>query len=113
MKNMLTRLFLSVFVICFCGCAGTQSYLRILESDGTIRTDIADNDSYDYKALIENRIDFGWDGGNREDRLKTVNLMFQDSCREVKVLDETAIKKGQYLTGKEAITWVMKIKCIK
>ena len=113
MKNTIKYLFFSVFVICFCGCAGTQSHLGALGSDGTIGVDITDNDSYDYKVLIKNRMDFGWDGGNREDRLKTVNLMFQDSCREVKVIDETAIKIGQYATGKEAITWVMKIKCIK
>lgn len=116
MKSILLRLSLLIFVICFCSCVGTQTHLRLLETDGTIRTDISDNDSYDYKVMIENRtVDIGgvWDGGNREDRLKTINLMFQDSCREVKVIDEIAIKKGKYLIGKEAITWVMKIKCIK
>ena len=93
------------------GCAGTQSYLRGLESSGTIRVDLADDTSYDYKVLIENRIDFGWDGGNKEDRLKTVKLMFGGRCSEVKVIEENPIEKGTYLMGKPAITWVMKVKC--
>lgn len=95
------------------GCAGTQSHLRILETDGTIRTDISDDASYDYKVFIENRIDFGWDGDNAEDRLRTVNLMFNDTCKDVKVLDQIPIKKGKYLVGRESVVWVMKVKCIK
>lgn len=80
-------------------------------SGGTVRVDLADSPSYDYKVFIENRIDVGWDGGNKEDRLKTVQLMFGERCRDVKVLEETPIEKGTYLTGKPAVTWVMKVKC--
>lgn len=112
-KRTLAAISFGAFIIYSSGCVGTQSYLRILEMNGAVRTDVADNDSYDYKVLIENRRDFGWDGGNRDDRLKTVHLMFQDSCRKVKVIGETAIPKGEYLTGKKAVTWVMKIKCLK
>jgi hypothetical protein len=101
--------FVSIMVIT--GCAGTQAHLRVLESGGTIRTDIADNPSYDYKVFIENRIDIGWNGGSKEDRLKTVQLMFGEQCRNVTVLDEVPINKGTYLTGKPATTWVMKVKC--
>src|SRR3546814_11831953 len=57
---------LLAYVSILAGCAGTQSYLRALEHDGTIRVDLADDKSYDYKVLIENRVDFGWDGGDRK-----------------------------------------------
>lgn len=95
------------------GCAGTHSHLRILESSGDIRTDISDADTYDYKVFIKNTVDFGWDGGNEQDRLKAVNLMFKKTCKKTQVIDQIPIKKGEYLTGKEAVTWVMKVKCIK
>lgn len=111
-KTRINTCFLSL-AISLSGCAGTQSHLRLLERDGTIRTDIADDKTYDYKVLIENRFDIGWDGGNREDRIRTVNLMFQDNCKEVDIIDETPINKGQYLTGSDTVTWVMKVKCIK
>ena len=103
-------------IILFCaaavsGCAGTQHYVRVLESDGTVRVDIPDDKSYDYKVLIQNKVDIGWDGGNKDDRLKTVQLMFGDRCRGLKVVDETPIEKGTYLGGRAAVTWVMKVKC--
>src|SRR3546814_14724198 len=80
---------LLAYVSILAGCAGTQSYLRALEHDGTIRVDLADDKSYDYKVLIENRVDFGWDGGNDEDRLEAVQLMFGERCGDVKVIAET------------------------
>lgn len=101
-------------------CSESMEHVRVLASrngsrrrisGGTVRVDLADSPSYDYKVFIENRIDVGWDGGNKEDRLKTVQLMFGERCRDVKVLEETPIEKGTYLTGKPAVTWVMKVKC--
>ncbi|MGB4296022.1 MAG: hypothetical protein GYA72_02615 [Deltaproteobacteria bacterium] len=113
MMSILIRLFIIFFVICAYGCAVTPDYFRYLESRGTIKIDIVDNDSYDYRVWIDNKVDFTWDGGNREDRLKAVNRIFEAECREVHVIDETPLKRGKYVTGKEAITWVMKIRCIK
>jgi hypothetical protein len=115
-RTLMTHRPRSLFFLVGCaalaaGCAGTQSHLRLLESGGAIRVDVADDKSYDYKVLIENRVDFGWDGGDKEDRMKTVQLMFGERCRDVKVLEEVPIEKGTYLTGKPAVTWVMKVKC--
>lgn len=103
----------AITLVFLCGCAGTQSHLRILESGGDIRTDIANDDSYDYKVFIKNTVDFGWDGGNEKDRIKAVNLMFKDSCKQTQIVDQIPIRKGEYLTGKEAVTWVMKVKCVR
>lgn len=95
------------------GCAGTQSHIAILEREGTIRTDISDDPAYDYKVFIRNNIDFGWDGGNVEDRLKTVNLMFEDTCNSVKVINQEPIKTGSTVFGHDMVTWVMKVRCLR
>jgi len=108
--NFTFILILAFFLI---GCAGTQSHLRVLEANGAIKVDVSDSKEYDYKVVIKNSVDFGWDGGKEEDRIKTVQMMFKDSCSSVDVIDQTPIKTGTYLTGKESVTWVMKVKCIK
>ena len=108
LRSLPLTLFLAAAVS---ACAGTQHYVRVLESDGTIRVDIHDDKSYDYKVLIQNKVDIGWDGGNKDDRLKTVQLMFGERCRGLKVVEETPIEKGTYLGGRTAVTWVMKVKC--
>ena len=109
--NVVLSLVFSIALVT--GCAGTQTHLRILESGGAIRTDISDDDSYDYKVFIKNTIDFGWDGGREADRIMAVNLMFKNTCRKIEIVDQIPIRKGEYLFGKEAVTWVMKVKCVK
>ena len=106
-------LVLIVCINCLFGCVGTQSYLRLLESNGTVRVDSADDKSYDFKVSVKNLVDFGWNGDNKADRLKTVVMMFGNRCREVSVIDEIPIETGTYLTGKASITWVMKVKCLR
>ena len=102
-----------LFSIIICGCAGSRAYLSGLENQGIIRTDIADDESYDYKVFIRNLRDIGWDGGNKQDRINAVNLMFKDSCNQVEIVGEIPIKTGRGLTGRELITYLMKVKCIR
>ncbi|MFL7015459.1 hypothetical protein AB6D16_009185 [Vibrio cyclitrophicus] len=107
------RIYIIVMLTLLMGCAGSQTHLRILESGGDIRTELSDTDEYDYKVYIKNTIDFGWDGGDEKDWLNAVQMMFKDSCRSVDVLEQTPIHRGEYGIGKEAITWVMKVKCTR
>ena len=112
-RKLSTLLSLIVCINCLFGCVGTQTYLRLLESNGTVRTDIADDKSYDFKVSVKNLVDFGWDGDSKADRLKTVLLMFGNRCREVSVIDEIPVETGTYATGKPSITWVMRVKCLR
>jgi len=111
---MMKKLYiLLVFVaLIMMGCAGTASYIRILEANGDIRTDISDDKSYTYKVSIKNTIDVNWDGGRESDRITAVNTMFKSSCKKIKIIDQIPIRRGSYIHGKEAVTWVLKVKCI-
>jgi hypothetical protein len=107
------RLAAILMTLLLTGCAGTQSHLRLLESDGTIRADVSDDPSYDYKIFIRNTKDIGWNGNDESDRISAAKLMFEDSCKSVQVIDQTPLKTGKYLFGDDAITWIMKVKCIR
>lgn len=114
MGHMKNKLYIvSIFIVfLMLGCAGTQSYIRMLEAGGDIRTDISDDKSYTYKVFIKNTIDINWDGGRESDRIKAVNTMFKSNCKKIKIIDQIPIKRGTYIHGKEAVTWVLKVNCI-
>lgn len=110
--HMKKFIFLMSISLMLAGCAGTQSYLRILENNGTVTVDLSDDPTYDYKVKIKNAIDFDWSGDNEADRLETIDLMFKETCDHIEVIDQIPIKTGKYNFPRgDAITWVMKVKC--
>jgi hypothetical protein len=93
-------------------CAGTQSHVHMLESQGFISVDVADDPGYDYKVSMKNAWDFGWNGNNEEDRISAVKLLFEENCQSVEVIDQKPIPRGSML-GRDLVTWVMKVKCVR
>lgn len=108
-KHIATPAFLALLVS---GCSGTEYHLRMLEKDGTIRTAMPFDESYDFTFLIENRIVLDWDGDNKEDRKEITQLMFKKQCNnDVKIISETPERKGKYSDNRESTVWVLKVKC--
>lgn len=110
MKKTLTLTFLQLLIS---SCAGTPTHLKMLKDSGSVRVENVLNEEYNYKVFIKNTTDFGWDGGLRSDREKAINLTFKDICEKTDILDEVSIQTGTYAFAKPALTWIMKIKCIK
>jgi hypothetical protein len=104
-------LIVSIFIPALLACSLTPQYVDELKRKGTIRVDYPDDKSYDYKVTIPNLVDPPvWNGGSREDRQKTVELLFADRCKKVSVLDETVLNQGSYGL-RERISYVMKVAC--
>jgi hypothetical protein len=100
-------------ILLLSSCAGTQMHLRMLERDGTIRVDHADNSNFDYKVYIKNTTDIGWNGDDQKDRVKYVNMMFHKRCANLEIIEEKSIETGTYAFNRPAVTWVMSVKCQK
>jgi len=109
MKKLLIIMICCGFV--FMSCAGSPRHIGYLTAKGTIRVEPVDDDSYDYKVSIINLTDFSWDGKNEADRIKAVNVIFKDQCKNVEIIDETPIQTGKYAFGNPAITYILKVKC--
>lgn len=108
MRNIAFTILLTTLIT---GCAGTQFFLRQLETSNALRTEPSDSPSYDYKVTVKNVIDFNFDGDKREDRQKLLEDMFLGQCKSVEILDETKIQTGTYGTGRPTNYWTMKVKC--
>lgn len=101
-------------LVFFTGCAGTQFFLRQLETSGALRVEPSDDPSaYDYKVTLKNVVDFNFSGDNREDRQKLLESMFKEQCSSVNIVDETKIQTGTYVNDRPTNFWTMKVKCIK
>lgn len=109
---MKSKLFSLISLLFVSGCAGTPTHVRMLEAGGAVRSEPSTEPGYDFKVWIQNTRDFGWDGGNREDRQKTVNAKFEENCKSTQIVEESSIPNGTYALGKPAMTWVMKVKCL-
>lgn len=108
----MNKLFCVGILFCVTAC-GTTTHLKILRDGGVFREEVSSEESYDYKVFIRNTTDFGWNGDRREDREKAIKLMFENRCKKTEILEEAPIQTGTYAFSRPAITWIMKIKCIK
>lgn len=84
----------------------------MLEKSGAIRTDLSTDPKYDYVVLMEGVRHLGWDGNKKEDRTKTLILMFGDRCKQLEIADEVSVQAGSTQDGNPIPTWAMKVKCI-
>ncbi|WP_026610723.1 hypothetical protein [Methylocaldum szegediense] len=106
------KLILSLTLLLLTGCAGTKMYVAASEAHGILRVDPPDDSSYDYKFLIKNAHDIGWDGNKEEDRREMIATKLDGACRSFEVIDQKPFKTGTYMFGDDAITWIMKVKCL-
>lgn len=103
---------LSVILILLSGC-GTTTHLKVLNAGGVIREEPSNETDYDYKVYIRNASDFGWNGDVRKDREKAIAMLFKDRCVRAEILEEAPLQTGTVRINQPAITWIMKIKCLK
>lgn len=99
-----------VFIIFLSSCTTTR--LRMLENNGTIRTDFSSDPEYDYTVIMEGVKQFGWDGDNKDDRQNMLISMFGDRCKQLKIGDEAHANTGSKQGDHEIQTWVVKVKCL-
>lgn len=105
------RLIALFLIVALAGCAGSPTHISLLEGQGGVRFDIADDPSYDRKVVVRNTLDIGWDGDRKEDRLKAVEGLRGEACPDPRVIEEIPIDTGKYFDGRTSRTWVIKVKC--
>lgn len=105
---------MKIFIICifFLLSSCATGRLRMLQNSGAIRADFSTDSKYDYIVLMEGVKHLGWDGNKKEDRTKTLILMFGDRCKQLEIADEMSVQTGSVQDDKSIPTWAMKVKCI-
>ncbi|WP_310619699.1 hypothetical protein [Flexibacterium corallicola] len=94
------------------GCAGSPTYMRMLERDGTIRIDShPEAINYDYVVSIRNIVDIGFNPSNKETREDVALKYVQQQCPSAFIVNEEVIEMGKYLTGRDARSYKIFIKC--
>lgn len=103
---------IGVFALGLCGCAGSQSHLRMLEKDNALNVQPAPPGvPYDFVVSIRNVKDFGYDPDNKATRDATALQALQDQCPSGRIIGETAINTGQYALGNSSKTYSLQVKC--
>lgn len=100
-----------VLALALAGCAGSQPHLRLLESDGSIRVAPSESADADFVVSIRNTIDFGYDPDVQEVRHRTALDLLKSQCPTGRVIGETVIDTGAYLTGRASKTYAIRVKC--
>lgn len=94
------------------GCVvGSQSHLRMLESDNNLNIEISSNPAYDYVVKIRNSLDIGYNPDQLEDRNKVALSAMKQQCPNGQIVGEDTIKGGRNILGNPAITYLVHIKC--
>lgn len=93
------------------GCAGSQEHLRLLEADHAISVMPASAPDHDFVVSIRNLVDVGYDPDDKATRDRTALQFMQAQCPRATIVGETAISTGNYLMGRPAKTYAIKIKC--
>lgn len=92
-------------------CAGSQSYLRILENEGAISVAPAFADDHDYVVSIRNVLDFGYDPDDKATRDRTALQFMSAQCPRARIVGENVIATGAWLGGRPSRTYQIRIRC--
>jgi hypothetical protein len=60
---------------------------------------------------IRNVIDIGYDPDNKATRDAAALRVLAEQCPNGRIVDETVIKTGRFLTGRPARTYAIHVKC--
>lgn len=93
------------------GCAGTQSYLRILESSNAISVAPASGPGHDFVVSIRNIKDIGYDPDDKPVRDATALQMMRAQCPAGRVVGETVLNTGAYMLGNPSRTYLVQVRC--
>jgi len=103
MRKFIQLLLLVIFV------AGCQT--RMLEQDGAISVEPSNRSGSDYLIKMRNLVDFGFNPDNEANRHKWALKYIAKQCPDGRVVDDSSIDTGQYLTGKRSKTYFVYIRC--
>lgn len=105
------RLVTIAFALALSGCAGTDSHLRLLEKDNAVRVEPASTPDATYVVSVRNVIDVGYDPDDKATRDDVALRMVRAQCPGGQVVGETMIATGEYLLGRQARTYAIKVRC--
>lgn len=91
-------------------CTG-QTQLRLLEADNALRVDRVEHPTHDYVVTMRNVVDINLDLDDKADRDDIALRAMQAQCPAARVVDETVIETGTYLTGRPSRTYAVQIRC--
>lgn len=92
------------------GCVGSQTHLRELENNGSVRVERSNSKNFDYVVSIRNVI-HGFDPDNPESRREVAQKMMETQCPQNTVVGEDIIETGTWLGGRPSRTYAMHVKC--
>lgn len=93
------------------GCAGSNTYSRMLEGGGLFRVDEPTGPDHDYRVVMKRGRDFGLDTADPRDRLQLVQSYLGERCQGIRVIRETYLPTGTTAFGIETGQWTMHIAC--
>jgi hypothetical protein len=89
------------------GCVNYGAFV----THGYINFAPATGPGYSYAVTFKNITDFGFDGDNRDDRLKAVAALLGDKCPRPVFIDESMIETGKLPLGRPVRTYTAKVQC--
>jgi hypothetical protein len=99
-------------LVALSGCAGTGMHYNDLVGSGNVTIDELDANAGTYRVGVLNTVDFGWNGGSRQDREKVVDHFFKDRCKSTEILSDNPVQMGTYnFTTKPRIKHSMVVRC--
>lgn len=85
--------------------------MRLAENAGQLRIDTPSGPDHDYRVFMTNHAGPGWSGDDPSDRLQMATAYLAAQCKQARLVRETPIQTGAYLTGRKSVTWVLEMAC--
>lgn len=101
----------SVAVLLAACTPGTQGYIRNMEGHGNLRVEPSNQPGYDYAVYVRNVLDIGYNPSDKATRDQTALQMLQTQCPTGSVVGETIINTGEWLGGRQSLTYIVQVKC--
>lgn len=93
------------------GCAGSQFHTRMMEQEGVVSVAPAGTPDADFTVSIRNQQDFGFHPDVKENRDRIALDYLRSQCPAGRVVGESVVQTGQFLTGAPARTYFVRVKC--
>lgn len=96
MQSALFRLGAAVAVMQLAACAGSPIFHAPHERLGWVRVDACDVPGCDYRVVVRNEVDIGWDGDRPDHRVLAAKGVLGESCPQPELIRETVLERGTY-----------------
>jgi len=107
-KKLTLMIFIMFVILLLSACCGKQ-LVKNMVNFGDLRVELSSEDNNTYKIYSHAWKDYAcnYDGNKKEDRLKVINILFDEKCKRIEILDEN------YIDMMPHSVWVTKIRCQK